>query len=77
MFRCEVFVDLFSFEEAIDMNDLFEGCGGVGVMRQLSSTMEPMMSPSRSTTSGAGTSQLACCRRATAWRPMVHVLAQL
>lgn len=55
-----MFVDLFSGGETIDVNDLFKGwCGGVGVMRQLSLTMEPMMSRTRSTTSGAGTSQLA------------------
>jgi ribosomal protein L3 len=47
MCRCEVFVDLFSVGETIDVNDLFRGCGGVGVMRQLSLTMEPMMSRSR------------------------------
>lgn len=44
-----MFVDLFSVGETIDVNDLFEGCGGVGVMRQLSLTMEPMMSRPRST----------------------------
>ena len=44
MCRFELFVDLFSVGGTIDVNDLFEGCG---VMRQLSLTMEPMMSRPR------------------------------